>query len=142
MLSGPGGGGCKLSDDWDRDGAESLLDDDGRVPLAACFLVRGILGGFWMGPYGRARQRCRRRVPIMATWRGVYWPWEHLRLVTTNYNYYRRGVCLECVRFPSFAICCATVMRVCCKSTLLGIRYLFLLYIFVLQVVIVTHYIV
>jgi len=93
MLSGPGGGGCKLSDDWDRDGAESLLDDDGRVPLAACFLVRGILGGFWMGPYGRARQRCRRRVPIMATWRGVYWPWEHLRLVTTNYNYYRRGVC-------------------------------------------------
>lgn len=48
MLSGPGGGGCKLSDDWDRDGAESLLDD-GRVPLAACFLVRGILGGFWMG---------------------------------------------------------------------------------------------
>ena len=51
MLSGPGGGGCRLSDDGDRDGgAESLLEAGDKVrfalPLAACFLVRGIFRRF------------------------------------------------------------------------------------------------
>jgi hypothetical protein len=51
MLRGPGGGGCRLSDDGDRDGdAESLLEAGDKVrsalPLAACFLVRGIYGNF------------------------------------------------------------------------------------------------
>jgi len=61
MLSGPGGGGCRLSVDWDRDGgrvesvAAAGVGDEPWFgpPLAACFRVRGIV--FFSGGLGWIR---------------------------------------------------------------------------------------
>jgi hypothetical protein len=136
MLSGPGGGGCRLSDDGDRDGdAESSLEAGDKVrfalPLAACFLVRGIFRRFAHYDQGqdvRLSVQVSRgaRTPLYCNVAWRYGPWEETarRLVTLLIRYgkggrtaliairsswYRRHPVFYNVKVQNFAsgLCCA-----------------------------------